>query len=234
MGAAGLLAGAPVHALTANPDNFSAVEVVGVQQDIGNVLVNDSGGVPPLNVVFYSPHSSSAGFVENVQFSGEVIFSWSGECNVKPAQFNYKVRDESDPVQYANSFFTINLVPPVKPDYYTTQAGTTLSGNVVDNDPRVNGRTLPVVLDSGPSHGHLLLPGLTQSGDFQYQPDPGFTGVDHFSYKSKADTANCFFTADVIVNVVPPAVAVPALIPWGVGALAGLLGVAGWRSRRSD
>jgi hypothetical protein len=76
-----------------------------------------------------------------------------------------------------------NRLPVGQPDSYTvmhdqslTVAATT---GVLANDSDPDGDPITAVLLSGPSHGTLT---LNPDGSFTYIPDPGFVGIDSFSY----------------------------------------------------
>ncbi|MCA8986412.1 MAG: tandem-95 repeat protein [Planctomycetaceae bacterium] len=72
-------------------------------------------------------------------------------------------------------------------------------GSVLDNDTDVDNGSLTAVLETGPAHGTLS---LRPDGTFQYTPDPGFSGVDSFTYRS---TDGDLFSdpATVTINVTP-------------------------------
>ncbi|MGD9881238.1 MAG: Ig-like domain-containing protein [Reyranella sp.] len=75
--------------------------------------------------------------------------------------------------------------PPVSTidDAYIVIAGQPLTvggeASVLVNDE--GGPTLAATLLSGPSHGDMV---LAANGTFTYTPDPGFTGIDGFTYRA--------------------------------------------------
>jgi hypothetical protein len=65
-----------------------------------------------------------------------------------------------------------------QPDVYATNHNTLLTGSVGDNDFYPPDSEFTV--NDLPSNGTLI---LNVDGSFSYQPDPGFTGVDTFTYQ---------------------------------------------------
>ncbi|MFM7142819.1 MAG: Ig-like domain-containing protein, partial [Alphaproteobacteria bacterium] len=85
----------------------------------------------------------------------------------------------------------VETVVTSKPDLYTTASGTTLqvpaSSGVLANDLNCGTGPLAAVTPPGaPNHGQLV---FASSGAFTYVPDPGFVGLDAFSYRIA--TKNC-------------------------------------------
>ena len=82
-----------------------------------------------------------------------------------------------------------NLPPVTNNDAYSTQQDTVLNvapPGVLDNDsdPEGGPLTASVVLAGQPTNGHLS---PHPDGSFSYTPDPGFVGVDSFSYVATDD-----------------------------------------------
>ncbi|MEO1367246.1 MAG: Ig-like domain-containing protein, partial [Acidobacteriota bacterium] len=81
--------------------------------------------------------------------------------------------------------------PPVAVDDVVPGApGTATAGNVLGNDTLTPLATAEIV--AAPVYGDLtgdgaLYGGVTPWGDFEYQPTPGFTGVDVFAYRVRDD-----------------------------------------------
>ncbi|MCB1134263.1 MAG: cadherin-like domain-containing protein, partial [Verrucomicrobiae bacterium] len=91
-----------------------------------------------------------------------------------------------------------NVAPQAMRDVYATVAGSALvvsAPGVLANDHASQGGTLSAVLDVPPSRGTL---GFQADGSFVYQPDPGFTGVDSFSYHAVSNGLN---SNNVIVTI---------------------------------
>lgn len=73
-------------------------------------------------------------------------------------------------------------VPVSNPDWYAAVMDTTLTVDppgVLENDTDEDGDTLSAVLDTGVSHGTLV---LDADGSFVYEPDAGYVGWDSFTY----------------------------------------------------
>ncbi|MEO1084103.1 MAG: Ig-like domain-containing protein, partial [Acidobacteriota bacterium] len=82
--------------------------------------------------------------------------------------------------------------PQARPDVVVTAPDTAVSSNVLWNDAQgIPGAFFDpaAVIAVGPLHGQLvglgqaLYGGITPWGAFEYQPDPGFTGIDVFGYR---------------------------------------------------
>lgn len=75
-----------------------------------------------------------------------------------------------------------NDPPRVGDDEYDTNEGGSLdvdAPGVLKNDEDPEGDKLQADLDERPNHGRV---DLNQNGAFHYEPDPGFTGEDRFTY----------------------------------------------------
>ena len=96
--------------------------------------------------------------------------------------------------------------PPIGvDDLYTTPPGGVLavaSPGVLADDSDSAGRPLAAVVDQPPAHGAIT---LRPDGGFRYATDPGFVGVDQFSYRP-VDGAGQVAVVVAQINVVaaPP------------------------------
>jgi hypothetical protein len=93
--------------------------------------------------------------------------------------------------------------PIANPDSYRVGgvfAFVPAPSGVLANDTDVFGNPLQAVLVSGPSHGQLT---LGADGSFSYSPNPGFSGIDTFTY-SASDGSVSSPPATVTLNVNPP------------------------------
>ena len=75
-----------------------------------------------------------------------------------------------------------NVAPVTAPDSYATTVGTRLTvppSGVLRNDTDGNGQTLTASTVTPPRHGSM---NLLADGSFTYAPDPGFSGIDGFTY----------------------------------------------------
>ncbi|GAB4262371.1 MAG: hypothetical protein Kow0092_12700 [Deferrisomatales bacterium] len=95
-----------------------------------------------------------------------------------------------------------NAAPTAADDAYETTRDTPLTaaagGGVLANDADPDGDALEAWLAEGPAHGTLT---LYADGSFTYRPDPGFTGLDRFTYRA-SDGAEQSALAAVTVSVV--------------------------------
>ncbi|WP_293129495.1 esterase-like activity of phytase family protein, partial [Microcoleus sp. bin38.metabat.b11b12b14.051] len=86
----------------------------------------------------------------------------------------------------ANQTFVINITnnpPTANPDTYSVLHDRVLTGfpPVLFNDFDIDFDTLSAGLVTGPTKGKLL---LNPKGDFTYTPNPGFVGIDTFTYSA--------------------------------------------------
>jgi len=119
--------------------------------------------------------------------------------------FDYFITDEDGLIDTATICIDVTdpaADPPVANDDYTvTYVDTPIPGNVMHNDFDVDGDLLLVgtTLISGPQNGTVS---MNPDGTFIYTPDPGFVGIDTFTYvlfESQANGASD--TATVIILV---------------------------------
>ena len=111
-------------------------------------------------------------------------------------EFNIKVRDgavvSGEPVGGRDDEWLFagagQVLPPIATDdTFSGEVGEVISGRVLTNDV-ANSVDFAAFLVSGPANGEFIginqsiYGGLAPFGAFDYQPDPGFEGVDSFSY----------------------------------------------------
>lgn len=105
-----------------------------------------------------------------------------------------------------------NLSPVAFNDAFLTPFETALSGvNVIadngngeDNDPDGTPVTINDPLIDSPSNGSVT---INDAGDFEYTPDPGFSGVDQFTYEI-VDGSGLTAQAVVTITVTRPNIGV--------------------------
>jgi len=104
----------------------------------------------------------------------------------------------SEPVQIVVS----DAAAPVAVDdaYSVDQFGAldVAAPGVLANDAGAVGRVLTAVLVDAPLHGTVQ---LAADGSFTYAPDPGFIGVDTFTYRVEGDTPFASGPATVTITV---------------------------------
>lgn len=168
-------------------DTYSTHGLLTVAAPIG-VRANDSDPDNPLTDLTVTVISPT--------MQGAIAVSPDGSFTYTPAMgysgvdaFTYRL---SDGLLNSNTVsVTINIVniPPVAaPDTYTTAKNTALTvaagAGVIQNatgfDSDGDGDPLTAILQSAPANG--VLNSFQQSGAFTYTPNPGFDGVDTFTY----------------------------------------------------
>ncbi len=105
-----------------------------------------------------------------------------------------------------------NTAPVAVDDSHSTLQGTALSvpaPGVLGNDSDADLDTMTAVLDTDVANGTLA---LTADGSFVYTPDPGYNGLDSFTYHANDGTADSN-TVTVSLTVVPPTLISIAVTP---------------------
>ncbi|HFA60285.1 MAG TPA: tandem-95 repeat protein, partial [Rhodospirillales bacterium] len=88
-------------------------------------------------------------------------------------------------------------MPTTAPDIVLTPAGVAVTIDVLAND---SGDSLTIVQHTQPAHGSLT---LEADQTFTYLPDPGFAGVDGFTYTVE-DAGGATATGTVTISVLAP------------------------------
>ncbi|HYS06025.1 MAG TPA: cadherin-like domain-containing protein, partial [Candidatus Dormibacteraeota bacterium] len=104
--------------------------------------------------------------------------------------------------------FRLNRPPVAADDGYSLNEGSTLAvpaPGVLANDSDPDGDPLSAILVSGPAHGSLA---LTPDGTFVFAPNPGFSGIDGFTYRA-SDGNDDSGVANVSLTVFPRAGSIP-------------------------
>jgi subtilisin-like proprotein convertase family protein len=92
-----------------------------------------------------------------------------------------------------------NRAPFAADDAYSVAGGQALSGgSVLANDSDPDGDAISAVKASDPAHGTVA---LAADGSFTYTPQPGFSGSDSFTYRSRDSHALASTTATVGISV---------------------------------
>ncbi|HYG81138.1 MAG TPA: cadherin-like domain-containing protein [Pyrinomonadaceae bacterium] len=125
-------------------------------------------------------NGTSVSYTPNLDFFGSDSFTYTvtdGNGNFATATVNVTVAN-------------VNDAPVANDDSYSMNQDTTLNvaapgvlGNDMDADP---GDTLSSTVVTFPANGTLA---PNADGSFMYTPNPGFTGVDTFTYKADDGTA---------------------------------------------
>jgi hypothetical protein len=97
----------------------------------------------------------------------------------------------------------VNDAPVAVNDYVKTDKNTPVVINVLNNDNDTEGDNLTVIAVTQPSDCTAV---INSDGTVTYTPDPGFFGLDSFTYTiSDGNGANSTATVYIIVNDVPAA-----------------------------
>jgi len=100
---------------------------------------------------------------------------------------------------------TINGSPVLQPDFGFTNINTPYFGSVLDNDSDPDGDTLTVTMVNGQPIGSPIVTDcgtvvMNPDGTFTFTPNPGFFGVDTFTY-TVVDSAGNTETSTVEITV---------------------------------
>ncbi len=198
-----------------NEDNVITEE--GVVTTI-NVLSNDTDPDGDNLVINTTPVTAPANGIVTINPDGTITYTPDPDF-VGTETFEYEVCDDGTPVTCDTVLVTIEVLEnDGKNDVYATddaetgEIGSTLAGNVLDNDNDPEGDNLTVTTTplSGPDNGTLV---LNTDGTFTFTPDAGFTGNDQFTYlvcddgtPVACDSATVYLT---ILDVFYPPVVTP-------------------------
>ena len=188
-------------------DAYNTTAGVPLQVNAPGVLGNDSDpdndgltavlATPPANGDLSFQANGAFTYTPNPGFSGVDSFTYyasDGELGSQLATVTITVAPPAP----------VNQPPQAVNDAYSTTAGVPLQVNapgVLGNDSDPDNDGLTAVLVSGPANGQL---NLSANGAFTYSPNPGFSGVDSFTYQA-FDGELSSNTATVTITVAPPA-----------------------------
>jgi large repetitive protein len=171
----------------------------------------DDSGTTPANTAFTGPSvltndtGTNLTVTANTQPShGTVAMNPNGTYVYTPApgfsgvdSFTYTTTDASGNTKTATVFMTVT--PTALPDTSTTPANTPITGpSVLGNDV---GTTLEIKSHSQPANGTVT---MGPDGTYVYTPNPGFSGVDTFTYTA-VDPTGQLVTSTVTIVVTPTA-----------------------------
>lgn len=193
-------AGATGRPLAAD-DLFTTAEDTPVTIVASGVLNNDTGTA--LTATLQAPANQGT-----VALNSDGSFTYTPPADFNgTASFAYTASDGVMTSNIANvsvAVTPVNDLPVTVADSYGGNASITLNvapPGVLGNDTDVDGDTLRAFIDSGTTNGTVT---LWKGGAFRYVPNPGFSGVDSFTYHSFDGTANGN-TVQVTLNIAPPA-----------------------------
>jgi predicted CXXCH cytochrome family protein len=118
--------------------------------------------------------------------------------------FEYRINDGVQDSPVARVDLIVSNTPPVANNdgpyniFQDNSLSVSASG-VLGNDNDPNGDSLTAVLDVGPSNATSFT--FNPDGSFSYSPNPGWTGVETFTYFSNDGTNDSTSPATVTINV---------------------------------
>ncbi|MHA2603277.1 MAG: cadherin-like domain-containing protein, partial [Candidatus Thorarchaeota archaeon SMTZ1-83] len=226
-----LIGAAPATTSVADVDDALQFPKDTVVANVAPVAVNDSYEAyedTPLSIPapgILANDSDIDGDVFHVEpvrmpYDGVIVLYADGSFVYTPNQdwsgidsFDYQVADgaggTSNVATVTITVFPVNDAPMADDDHYTTNEDTPLSvpaPGVLNGDTDVENDPLATILETGPSHGALV---LNSDGSFDFIPDPDFFGIDSFTYIARDGESGsniATVTIDVIaVNDAPVA-----------------------------
>ncbi|MEG5005297.1 DUF4347 domain-containing protein, partial [Microcoleus sp. B5-C4] len=155
------------------------------------VVTTASNGTVKLNLTGDFTYTPKAGFVGTDTFTYNV--SDGTDSSVQPATVTINV--------------TNNNLPIVQPENYPTLHDQVLNvpfaKGVLANDSDVDGDVLTATKVTNPNNGTLA---FNKDGSFIYTPNPGFVGLDSFTYTVSDGAATLPAIANISVTNNPPIV----------------------------
>ena len=198
------VAGVAVTVTEANEAPVAGDDAAATDEDdavVIDVLLNDTDGDADALVVesLVQPvHGTVVNNGTDVTYTPDADFNGSDN-------FTYTVSDGqggTDTATVAVTVNPINDVPLATNDAYQVAQDNSLSvdiaGGVLANDNDIDGDTLAAVLVAAAANGTLT---LDADGAFTYTPDPGFSGIDTFTYVANDVSADSnIATVTITVN----------------------------------
>ncbi len=179
-----------------------------------NALLSGAGTVPtvgggsyPKASFFGNPNAPGGNTGEPYAYVNLILTNTTstfGSIRIEGSNFELDNLSLASPIPPANDWVPVTIYPVVLAavnDSYATPAGQTLTGNVADNDAAPSpGVTPTYAVTTPPPNGSLTLNPAT--GAFSYTPNPGFTGVDSFTYnRCRVDAPTVCSPATVNITV---------------------------------
>ncbi|MGB7858906.1 MAG: Ig-like domain-containing protein [Acidimicrobiia bacterium] len=187
---------------TADNDSYTTQEDAALNVATNNGVLdndNDPEDDPLTAAVTTGPAHGVLVLNGNGSFSYTPAPNWNGVD-----QFTYQACDTGTLCDGASVTVTvdpINDVPSAGNDSYEIFQDTTLNRGaqvgVLKNDTDIDGDSLNASRTGGPSNGSVA---LSANGSFTYTPNPGWFGIDQFTYQACDPTPACD-GATVSINV---------------------------------
>ncbi|OWY21537.1 hypothetical protein C7N43_08610, partial [Sphingobacteriales bacterium UPWRP_1] len=148
------------------------------------VLSNDydpDGDVLSVTTIFETPLNGTA----IINTDGIVIYTpntgFTGTDTFTYIISDGALTDAGQVVVFVEGVIPENSPPVANPDVAATEPGIPVTIPVLNNDTDPNGDTVSIVaIDTPPGNGFVF---INADGTITYNPDPGFTGTDTFSYQ---------------------------------------------------
>ncbi|WP_293147391.1 Ig-like domain-containing protein [Microcoleus sp. bin48.metabat.b7b8b9.023] len=182
----------------ANSDNYTTLHTKALNVPAPGVLANDidPDGDPLTATVESLPNNGKVNFKADGSFSYIANPGFIGTDN-----FSYSVTDGiNPPVSVPVKINVTNQQPQANSDRYNTPHNKTLNipaPGVLGNDSDPNSDPLTAKLVTLPKNGKV---NFNTDGSFSYTPNPGFVGLEEFSYNI-SDGASTTAETPVSINV---------------------------------
>lgn len=191
----------------ANNDTFTAFSGIPRIQTPPGVRGNDADANGDNLTIFLVSNPANG----SVTLSPDGSFIYTANASFQGADtFVYRAFDGvASSTATVTMSVTLNSPPTAGPDTYGAIAGETLSvtaPGVLVNDSDPEGTLIAQGGGSPPTNGVLLV--FNNDGSFVYVPNPGFTGVDRFTYRASDGVSEALTTVtiNVAANAAPTAV----------------------------
>lgn len=177
--------------VTTNKDTSVPISILANDRDAdGNFTINPASivikGQPMHGTLVIDPLTGIVNYRPTANYSGYDSFVYT-------VKDNYGAESNTAIVTIA-----VNIKPVGVPDVANTSSNQPVVINVLDNDP---GRIGAVVIKkTDPGNGTIT---LNSDGSVNYQPNPGFSGKDNFTYILQNKDGLQSDPVNVVVNVKP-------------------------------
>jgi hypothetical protein len=172
---------------TGGGDLFSLWAAIADQTNLGSVHATDADGDSLTYGVAVPPtHGTLV-----MQMDGELTYTPTPGYH-GPDRFTWRVTDGLADTAITVAFY-VNAAPVAVSDTFYVAAGsmlTVVAPGVLANDYDPDGDRILALAASPsgvPDPAHGMVQGFGYNGSLTYTPDPGFTGIDRFSYRVSED-----------------------------------------------
>jgi hypothetical protein len=187
-----------------NPDSYEGTEDTALSISAPGVLANDTDpDNDPLTAALVTPPLKGT---LALQANGSFLYTPRADSNGVDT-FTYRandgLRDSASTTNVTLTIAPVNDAPVASNDSFGTGLDSFLAVSpaegVLRNDTDVDGQTLTAILIDTTANGTLT---LAPDGSFTYQPNPGFSGIDRFTYRaSDGELTSAIATATISVGV---------------------------------